>query len=86
MPFNKNPLIINKRDADIKENELLQAYYEHCLKEIYKDFIQNVLESFTHDDLEFYRKFGITTLEALLSSKPEMEETILTIIVNKLGD
>ena len=45
-----------------------------------------MLSSFTHDDLEFYRKFGLTTLEALLESKPEMEDTILSIIVNKLGD
>jgi len=40
----------------------------------------------THDDLEFYRKYSLNCLEQLIESKPEMEDTILQIIVNKLGD
>lgn len=40
----------------------------------------------THDDLEFYRKFALNILEKCLEKKPEQEEVILGIIVNKLGD
>ena len=65
---------------------MLQAYYEHCIKEFYRDFITNVLTPITHDDLEFYRKYSLNCLLSLLLSKPEMEETLLSVIVNKLGD
>ena len=40
----------------------------------------------THDDLEFYRKFALNCLEQLIEKKPEMEDIILGVIVNKLGD
>jgi ribosome biogenesis protein MAK21 len=86
--FSKNPLILHhsNNESQLKEKDLLQAYYEHCTKELYRDFINNVLEPITHDDLEFYRKYSLNCLQILISSKPEMEETILSIIVNKLGD
>lgn len=45
-----------------------------------------VLKPLTHDDLEHYRKSALNVLEYLLESKPENEEIILEIIVNKLGD
>ena len=64
----------------------MQAYYEHCIKEIYRDYVTNVLVQMTHDDLEFYRKYSLNCLEELIESKPEMEEVILSAIVNKLGD
>ena len=38
------------------------------------------------DDLEFYRKYSLNILEMLLEKKPEIEDVILSIIVNKLGD
>jgi hypothetical protein len=40
----------------------------------------------THDDLEFYRKYALNCLEQLIEKKPEMEDIILGMIVNKLGD
>jgi beta-xylosidase len=40
----------------------------------------------THDDLEFYRKFALNALQGCLEKKPEMEDVILEIIINKLGD
>lgn len=79
-------MIIHKTENELKEKELMQAYYEHQIKEFYRDFIQNVLRQMTHDDMEFHKKFALTTLEVLLEGKPELEETILNIIINKLGD
>lgn len=46
----------------------------------------DVLKPMTHDDLEFYKKYSLNVLELLLEKKPEMEDVILGIIVNKLGD
>jgi len=40
----------------------------------------------SHDDLEFHRRFALNVLEELLEKKPELEERILQILVNKLGD
>lgn len=40
----------------------------------------------SHDDLEFHRKQSLNVLEHCLQSKPELEDVILSIIVNKLGD
>lgn len=45
-----------------------------------------MLKPLTHDDLEFYRKFSLNTLESCLERKPELEDVILGIIINKLGD
>lgn len=40
----------------------------------------------THDDLEYYRKYALNILEQLIEKKPEMEDVILGVVVNKLGD
>ena len=48
--------------------------------------MHNVLYQMKHDDLEFYRKFALNCLEQLIEKKPEMEDIILGVIVNKLGD
>ena len=65
---------------------LLQAFYEHQVKEMYSEFVLQILKPLTHDDLEHYRKFSLNILQTLLEKKPEMEDVILQIIVNKLGD
>lgn len=41
--FTKHPVILSKRDACSKE-EIMQAYYEHCLREIMRDLIAQVLQ------------------------------------------
>ena len=46
----------------------------------------DILEKLTHDELEFYRRYSLNTLEELIAGKPELEEIILSVIVNKLGD
>lgn len=79
--------MINGRVKGKVDNELIMsAYFEHHLKELYSDFIVNVLKPMTHDDLEFYRKFALNALEGCLEKRPELEDLILDIIVNKLGD
>lgn len=82
--FSKNPIIQQSKTP--QPSELIQAYYQHQLKELYNEFVNTVLKTLSHDDLEFYRKFALNVLESLLEKKPELEEQILQIIVNKLGD
>lgn len=64
---------------------ILNAYYEHRLKELYSEYI-SVLKALAQDDLEFYRKFALNALQGCIEKKPEQEELILEILVNKLGD
>lgn len=40
--FSRNPVIIHKH-ASCSDEELLDAYYDHCLRLILRDFLTNVL-------------------------------------------
>ena len=80
--FSKNPLL-GKNTTD--QQLILQAFYEHRLKELYSEYL-GILKALSADDLEFYRKFALNNLQGLLEKKPEQEEFILDILVNKLGD
>lgn len=46
----------------------------------------SILVSFSKDNLEYFRKVGLDILVDLISNKPEIEELILGILINKLGD
>ena len=45
-----------------------------------------VLTPLTHDDLEFFKKYSLTVLEQLAEKKSDMDDVIVGILVNKLGD
>jgi ribosome biogenesis protein MAK21 len=72
--FSKHPHIMNMPAQNISDKSLLQAHYDHSIKELYRDYVTNTLQSMTHDDLEHYRKFSLDILAQLLSDKPELEE------------
>lgn len=82
--FQYHPQIMGK--TDIANFDLIEAYYQHCVKEIYRDFVTNVLVDLSKDDIEYYRKFALDTFVDLMAKKPEIEEVILGILINKLGD
>jgi hypothetical protein len=56
------------------------------VKEIYRDFVTNILVDLSKDDIEYYRKLALDILVELITKKPEIEEVILNILINKLGD
>ena len=74
--FSKNP-VLGTKGTPPNHKELVQALYEHQLKEHYNDYLANVLKPLSHDDLEFYRKYSLNILEHCLEKKPEQEEQIL---------
>lgn len=53
---------------------------------MYREFVTEILAGFVKDDLEYLRKIGLDVLVYLIQNKPEIEEVILTNLVNKLGD
>jgi ribosome biogenesis protein MAK21 len=59
--------------------------YEDWLKKTYFELLQ-VLESWCGDEVEFARSRALTYVFDLLKDKPEQEENLLRLLVNKLGD
>ena len=80
--FTKNPVIISKREA-CSDKEVLDAYYEHCIREIVRDFITSVLQEMSHEELDHYR---IMSLDIDLADKSEIVQTVISVMVNKFGD
>ena len=74
-----------KNAAQLKDKQLIEMYYEHMLRANYIDFV-GILETSTQDSLEHFRKLGLTVIGDCLASKPEQEETLLSILLNKIGD
>ena len=56
------------------------------MKELYRDFVTNVLVDLSKDELDYYKKLALDILVHLMSTKPEIEDIILGILINKLGD
>ncbi|GAC98806.1 hypothetical protein PHSY_006401 [Pseudozyma hubeiensis SY62] len=67
-----------------KSHLLLWAFEDH-LKKFYFHFLQ-VLEVQSHDTIPFTRKQATTQTFILLRDKPEQEQNLLRLLVNKLGD
>lgn len=85
--FTKNPVIISKREA-CSDKEVLEAYYEHCIREIVRDFITSILQEMSHEELDHYRIMSLDILVELidLADKSEIVQTVISVMVNKFGD
>jgi ribosome biogenesis protein MAK21 len=77
--FREQPL----HAAGVDSEKLILWYFEDELKQRYLAFIQ-ALEIASKDTVAHIRELSIKSLYELLSSKPEQEQTILTLMVNKL--
>ncbi|KAJ1035000.1 hypothetical protein NDA18_000605 [Ustilago nuda] len=67
-----------------KSHILLWAFEDH-LKKFYFQFLQ-ILQLQSHDTISFTRKQATTQIYILLRDKPEQEQNLLRLLVNKLGD
>ncbi|MBW0485708.1 hypothetical protein O181_025423 [Austropuccinia psidii MF-1] len=59
--------------------------FEDWFKKWYLEFLRGI-EAAAHDPLAFTRTQSISHLFYLLNDKPEQEQNLLTLLVNKLGD
>lgn len=84
--FQYNERIKGRTESEIPNFDLVESYFDHCIKEMYREFVTEILTGFAKDDLEYFRKVGLDVLVHLIQNKPEIEEVILTILINKLGD
>ncbi|KAK0304242.1 RNA-binding ribosome biosynthesis protein mak21 [Friedmanniomyces endolithicus] len=69
----------------IEEKHLMMWAYEDWLKRMYFELLQ-ILENWCNDEVEYARSRAITYVFELLKDKPEQEENLLRLLVNKLGD
>ena len=71
--------------GDIQGIQLMFWAYEDWLKRTYLDMIK-VLEIWCNDEIGFARSRALTFVFELLREKPEQEENLLRLLINKLGD
>ncbi|KAM3589087.1 RNA-binding ribosome biosynthesis protein mak21 [Umbelopsis sp. WA50703] len=72
-------------DKGIKDEHLIVWAYEDFLKKYYFEFLQTI-EALSHDTLLHVRHNMVTCMHDLLAGKPEQEQNLLRLLVNKLGD
>jgi ribosome biogenesis protein MAK21 len=71
--------------AGLAKMHLVAWAYEDWLKRTYFEILQ-VLESWCGDEVEYARGRALMYVFELLKDKPEQEENLLRLLVNKLGD
>jgi ribosome biogenesis protein MAK21 len=69
----------------LQDIHLLVWAFEDWLKKAYFELLQ-VLETWCNDEVAYARTRAITYVWELLKDKPEQEENLLRLLVNKLGD
>ncbi|KAK5134437.1 hypothetical protein LTR08_006484 [Meristemomyces frigidus] len=69
----------------LETKHLIFWAYEDWLKREYFQLVQ-ILETWCNDEIEYSRSRAITYVWELLKDKPEQEENLLRLLVNKLGD
>ncbi|KAF8882268.1 CBF/Mak21 family-domain-containing protein [Infundibulicybe gibba] len=69
----------------VTDEYLLLWYFEDWLKKYFFSVLQ-ILETLSLDPLPYVRMQSLTLIFTLLRDKPEQEQNLLRLLVNKLGD
>ncbi|CAG5136434.1 unnamed protein product, partial [Candidula unifasciata] len=76
---------VTSGNVDARDKLLVMWHFEALLKKRYADFIK-ALGDMSFDTLQATKEKALSTVHQLLTSKPEQENTLLPMLVNKLGD
>ncbi|KXN81058.1 Ribosome biogenesis protein MAK21 [Leucoagaricus sp. SymC.cos] len=79
--FRDQPLL----HPQVSDEYLLIWYFEDWLKKYFFSILQ-ILETLSLDPLPYVRTQAISLISTLLKDKPEQEQNLLRLLVNKLGD
>lgn len=74
-----------KLPGDLQKIHLILWAYEDWLKKQYFEMLK-ILETWSNDEVEYSRNRAVTFVWELLKEKPEQEENLLRLLINKLGD
>jgi ribosome biogenesis protein MAK21 len=69
----------------LQKLHLIAWAYEDWLKKQYFEMLK-IIETWSNDEVEFSRNRAVTFVWELLKEKPEQEENLLRLLINKLGD
>jgi ribosome biogenesis protein MAK21 len=69
----------------LEKVHLITWSFEDWLKKLYFSLL-TIIEGWCNDEVEYSRKRAINFVFELLRDKPEQEENLLRLLVNKLGD
>ncbi|XP_060074659.1 CCAAT/enhancer-binding protein zeta-like [Ylistrum balloti] len=72
-------------NKDTVDRKLILCWFESQLHNKYLDFI-NALDMMSKDTIQAAKQKAISTIYELLADKPEQEQLLLSMLVNKLGD
>ncbi|KAI6024245.1 ribosome biogenesis protein [Pisolithus marmoratus] len=70
---------------DVNDRHLVIWYFEDWLKKYFFSILQ-ILEMLSADPLSYVRMQALSLVFTLLKDKPEQEQNLLRLLVNKLGD
>jgi ribosome biogenesis protein MAK21 len=74
-----------KLPGDLQKIHLIAWSYEDWLKKQYFEMLK-IIEGWSNDEVEYSRNRAVTFVWELLKEKPEQEENLLRLLINKLGD
>ncbi|KAJ4367667.1 RNA-binding ribosome biosynthesis protein mak21 [Neocucurbitaria cava] len=74
-----------KLPGHLQKIHLIVWAYEDWLKKQYFEMLK-ILETWSNDEVEYSRNRAVTFVWELLKEKPEQEENLLRLLINKLGD
>ncbi|KAL1914740.1 uncharacterized protein VTP21DRAFT_7998 [Calcarisporiella thermophila] len=72
-------------DPKVAPTHLIMWAFEDFLKKQYFELLQ-IIELLSHDPLVHVRRSIVSVIYELLAAKPEQEQNLLRLLVNKLGD
>ncbi|KAL1719897.1 CBF/Mak21 family-domain-containing protein [Schizophyllum commune] len=79
--FRDQPLM----HQDVTDEHLIVWHFEDWLKKYFFSILQ-ILEALSLDTLSYVRLQALNLITTLLREKPEQEQNLLRLLVNKLGD
>lgn len=71
--------------GEVQKIHLIVWAYEDWLKKQYFEMLK-IIEGWSNDEVEYSRNRAVTFVWELLKEKPEQEENLLRLLINKLGD
>ncbi|PSN59746.1 CBF-domain-containing protein [Corynespora cassiicola Philippines] len=71
--------------GQLEKVHLIAWAFEDWLKKQYFEMLK-ILEVWSNDEVEYSRNRAVTFVWELLKEKPEQEENLLRLLINKLGD
>ncbi|KAF2189416.1 CBF-domain-containing protein [Zopfia rhizophila CBS 207.26] len=75
----------DKLPGNVQKVHLIAWAYEDWLKKQYFEMLK-IIEGWCNDEVEYARNRAVTFVWELLKEKPEQEENLLRLLINKLGD